>query len=313
MSALRECCRARDMTVVYTNLICKSIHDDWIRNQAQRMNFTHQNVGRNFMELNVFQEIPNDFLQWNILVKKLFTFSGLKFANVTNVHQYWKPSCLPGYCRNIFCSTWVPPGIWWIRQRAILRGPISNGRRAAGAAWNCPNSEPRFHAHRQIRAPFEPDFWCTCTEYIVRPMPAGHTLCPHWCNTERIRHKRGATLRVHSSRPRSWRRATCVAAMWRSQCECTRSVGETHPVRILQWSASDVAGQTAIEFVQQQKIDSWNYLGLAFGACDFHLISIQVQVEQRQQFDSYTIQENDTTRNACTSDLDVVAIEKKER
>lgn len=32
------------------------------------------------MELNVFQEIPNDFLQWNILVKKLFTFSGSKFV-----------------------------------------------------------------------------------------------------------------------------------------------------------------------------------------------------------------------------------------
>lgn len=160
-------------------------------------------------------------------------------------------SCLPDYYRNTSCSTWGPPGIWWIHRLEALRGPISNEQRVAAAMWNCPNWVPRCRARRRIRALFAPDSWCTCIGCIVRLMPVAHKPYRHWCSTERIQRKLDATPPVHSSRLHSWLRAKYEAAGLRIPCECTRSADGTRPVRILQWSASDAADRPAIVYTHK--------------------------------------------------------------
>lgn len=52
-------------------LIGQSIHDNGIRHQAQRMDFTHQYVGWNLVELDVLEEVADDVVQRLVLVEKL--------------------------------------------------------------------------------------------------------------------------------------------------------------------------------------------------------------------------------------------------
>lgn len=56
------------MTQIMTHLIRQRIHNDGVWYQAERVNLSHQDVGRDLVELNIFQEVPNHILQGHVLV-----------------------------------------------------------------------------------------------------------------------------------------------------------------------------------------------------------------------------------------------------
>lgn len=53
-----------------THLVGQGIHDDRIGHQIQRMNLSHQHIGRNLMELYVLQEGAQYLLDVNVLPEK---------------------------------------------------------------------------------------------------------------------------------------------------------------------------------------------------------------------------------------------------
>lgn len=48
------------------SLVSQRVHDDCVGNQAERMNLSHQNVGGDFMELNVLEKVPDYLLEWRL-------------------------------------------------------------------------------------------------------------------------------------------------------------------------------------------------------------------------------------------------------
>ena len=53
--------------LIGSHLIGQRVHDDRVGHQAQRVDLSHQHVGRDLVELDVLQEVPEDLLQRQVL------------------------------------------------------------------------------------------------------------------------------------------------------------------------------------------------------------------------------------------------------